>query len=272
MPDLERRLREAERIAREAGALALGYFRDREALTVERKGHQDWVSAADREVEALIRRRFAALCAGDAVLGEEAGLDGAAAGEMAAEGGLWVVDPIDGTAGFLGGLPSWCVSLAYVEAGALQLGVVYDPNADELFAARRGGGARLNGRPLRASQARSLTEGSVGVGLSSRTSSEPPLRFIAGLLAEGGLYFRNGSGALMLAYVAAGRLLGYYEAHINAWDCLGALAVLGEAGAWTNDFLAGDGLWRGNTVLAAAPGVRDALVGLAATAGTPVRG
>ena len=73
------------------------------------------------------------------------------------------------------------------------------------------------------------------------------------------MYQRNGSGALMLAYVAAGRLLGYYEAHINAWDCLAGIVLVREAGGWTNDFLSGDGLTHGNAVAASAPGLADAM-------------
>ena len=80
-------------------------------------------------------------------------------------------------------------------------------------------------------------------------------RFIAGLLDEGGMFQRNCSGALMLAYVAVGRLIGYYEPHINSWDCLAALALVREAGGWTSDFLAGDGLTQGNPVAAAVPGL-----------------
>ncbi|MEN8197554.1 MAG: inositol monophosphatase [Pseudomonadota bacterium] len=252
---LDARLGAAREIAREAGALALDYFRDLGSLTVERKGAQDEVSAADRAVEARIRQRLAENFPGEGILGEEGGLVGSAASSTQGSEGLWVVDPIDGTACFIVGIPVWCVSIAWIVGGEPTIGVVYDPNADEMFAARRGGGATLNNKPIRLNDDGNLEEGSVGVGYSMRCRPEDTLRFLEPLLDAGGMFQRNGSGALMLAYVAAGRLLGYYEPHINSWDCLAAICVVNEAGGWTNDFLAGDGLTAGNPIAAAAPGV-----------------
>lgn len=256
---LARRFDAAQAIAREAGQLALDYFRDLGALVVERKGLQDEVSIADRAVEDLIRARLAELFPDDGVLGEEGGLDGASAEAAQGADGLWVVDPIDGTACFLAGIPVWCVSIAFVAEGAPTLGVIYDPNNDELFAARRGHGAALNGAPIRVSAVESLTEGTVAIGYSTRSRPREILGILDRLLTAGGMFQRNGSGALMLAYVAAGRYLGYYEPHINSWDCLAGIALVDEAGGWTNDFLAGDGLTEGNPIAAAAPGVTDAI-------------
>jgi myo-inositol-1(or 4)-monophosphatase len=252
---ISERFSAARTIVREAGGLALGYFRDRRSLAVETKGAQDVVSDADRAVEAMILDRIAARFPGDALLGEETGglqsWDGATP--------VWVVDPIDGTACFVSGIPVWCVSIALVAGGEIEIGVVYDPNAEELFAVRRGHGATLNGAPMRPSRATSFAEGTVGIGYSPRRAAAPVVEAIARLLAEGGMFQRNGSGALMLAYVAAGRLIGYYEAHINSWDCLAALAMVREVGGWTNDFLTGDALTRGNAVAAAAPGLARAM-------------
>ena len=241
----------AEQIAREAGALALASFRDLPALAIETKGPQDVVSRADREVEDLIRERLLAQFPDDGILGEERGLTTGAA----AETGIWVVDPIDGTASFVAAIPAWCISIAYVVGREIELGVIYDPCHDEIFVAQRGAGATLNGQPIGVSAVASLADGVVGVGYSGRTTPAPVLDFMAPLLAAGGMYFRNGSGALMIAYVAAGRLIGYYEAHINSWDCLAAIALVREAGGWASDFLAGDGLMKGNHIIAAAPGV-----------------
>ncbi len=112
---------------------------------------------------------------------------------------------------------------------------------------------------MQPSAATSFTEGTVGVGYSPRRDSAPVVQTLSRLLAEGGMFQRNGSGALMLAYVAAGRLIGYYEAHINSWDCLAALTMIREVGGWTNDFLADDGLTRGNAVAASAPGLAGAM-------------
>ena len=161
-------------------------------------------------------------------------------------------------------MPLWCVSIAYVRQGRIEVGVIYDPNADELFAARHGQGAFCGEARISCSAADSLTQGTVGIGYSTRTSAATAVDSIRRLLDAGGIYQRNGSGALMLAYVGAGRLLGYLEAHINAWDCLAGILLVREAGGWTNDFLANDGLRHGNPVIAAAPGVTDAVRAVAA--------
>jgi len=260
---LDTRLDAARDIAREAGDLALEYFRDLGSLTIERKGAQDEVSEADRAVEALIRQRLAEKFPGEDILGEEGGLAGSAASATQDAGGLWVVDPIDGTACFIVGIPVWCVSIAWVVEGATAIGVVYDPNSGEMFAARRGGGATLNDTQIRLNGDENLAEGSVGIGYSMRCQPEDTMRFLEPLLAAGGMFQRNGSGALMLAYVAAGRLLGYYEPHINSWDCLAGICLINEAGGWTNDFLAGEGLTAGNPIAAAAPGVKSQIVSFA---------
>ncbi len=239
----------AKEIAREAGLLALARFRDRDGLEVVRKGPQDEVSAVDREVERLVRDRLATRFPEDGFFGEEDG------GSVADN--LWVVDPIDGTACFVVGIPVWSVSIAYVVGREIEIGVVYDPNSDELFAARRGNGARLGDVPIRPRAATSFRDGTVGIGYSPRTEPGPMIDVLSGLLEAGGMFQRNGSGALMLAYVACARYIGYYEAHINAWDCLAGIALVREAGGWTSDFLEGEGLAKGNALAAAAPGLAE---------------
>ena len=252
--DIQVRFAAACAIAREAGGLAHSYFRDYKALTVEIKDDRSQVSEADPAVEKLIRERLTALFPDDAFFGEEtgaSGLDGDAPG-------VWVVDPIDGTACFVAGLPVWCVSIAYVTGGEIEIGVVFDPNANEMFTASRGRGAHLNGDPIHSSPAASFSDGMVGIGYSPRTSAAPELAAFERLIGEGGTYVCNGTAALMIAYVAAGRLLGYYEAHLNSWDCAAALALARETGCWDNDFLAGGGLTHGNPIAVSAPGLAAA--------------
>lgn len=250
-PDASDRFLVAQAVAREAGRVALERFRRPEKLAVERKGPQDPVSDADRQVEALIRGEIAACFPRDGFLGEE---DGANAALQTASH-IWVVDPIDGTDCFVNGIPAWCVSIALAVKGRIELGVVYDPNAGELFAAARRCGATLNGAPVRASDAKDLSLGPVGIGFSQRIQPAPTLRALEKLLKNGGMFQRNGSGALSLAYVAAGRYLGYYEEHINAWDAMAGVLLVREAGGWTNNFFSGDCLAKGNAVLACAHGV-----------------
>ena len=254
MSPLER-IDQAESIIRDAGSLALDFFGRQAELHIERKGLQDTVSQADRAVETLIRQRLASCFAEDTFLGEESGNSGA----REACGFTWVVDPIDGTDCFINGIRAWCVSIALVGQGEVQGGVIYDPNAQELYKAVAGHGASLNGKPIHVSTADDLALGIVGVGFSHRVKPAPTLDILGKLLGAGGMYQRNGSGALMLAYVAAGRYLGYYEAHINSWDALAGVALVREAGGWTNDFLADDGLQKGSVVLASAPGVAAGL-------------
>ena len=248
------RLSAAQAAARTAGRNALGFYGDRSKLTVRVKGVQDRVTEADRSIEAEIRRDLSERFPNDAFLGEEGG---ASENALDTDGGLWVVDPIDGTDCFIFGLPSWCVSIAWVHHGAMTVGVIYDAIHDEMFSAVHGQGAFLNGGKIQVSDATDAKDGLIGVGYSPRVDPEHMLGAFRRLTESEGMFHRCGSGALSLAWVAAGRLIGYYEPHMNAWDCLAGLLLVREAGGWTNDFLAGDGLARGNAAAAAAPGVVD---------------
>jgi myo-inositol-1(or 4)-monophosphatase len=128
--------------------------------------------------------------------------------------------------------------------------MVHAPVRDELFAGGIGFPATLNGKPVGRHPGQTIRDGLVGAGYSPRVGPGEFLPVFEALLREGGMFFREGSGALALCYVACGRLLGYIEPHINSWDCLGAIAVIHAAGLKTNDFLAEDGLTRGNRILA----------------------
>jgi len=211
----------------------------------------DFCTEADRAVERLIteqlRTRF-----GDGIIGEEYGGEG---GES-----VWVVDPIDGTNEYIHGTKRWCVSMAYVRAGVTEAGVTYAASDDRLFSARRGGGAFLNGRRLGVSR---LAHGWVPV-IEAGWSDRIPVAGYAALLqrlaALGFEFRRHGSGALALAEVAAGLNDGYVELHMNAWDALAGMLLAAEAGATCNDFLADDGLTRGNRVVAATPEIWDRLI------------
>ena len=254
--DLTARFAAGQEIIREAGALALRHFKARDALDISQKGRQDLVSNADKEVEALIRARISAAFPDDTIMGEEDGLDG-----TVSDAGLWVVDPIDGTAPFLAGMGTWCVSVAYARPGAevdAPMGLIHVPCMDELYAALAGHGATLNGQAMTPHGATSLADGLFGVGFSTRCRREDVVPVFDGLFDAGGIHHNNGSGALMIAHVAAGALIGYFEPHINAWDCLAGIAMVREAGGWTSDFLADDGLATGNPLLATAPGVTAA--------------
>lgn len=256
MTNYSDRLEFASRTAREAGALALRYFADLDSLTVRSKGVQDMATEADVNTEALICDAIAAEYPQDAFLGEESS-DSFAVTDAP---GTWVVDPIDGTQPFVCGMRTWCISIAFYADGMVQVGVVYDPSNDELFAAVRGQGATLNGKKMQVADVASVSEGLVSVGYSTRVTPEDTLGPLARLLHANGMYHRSGSGALSLAYVAAGRLIGYFEPHMCAWDmAAGELLVL-EAGGKSNNCLPNDqALIDGNLALAAAPDIYNEL-------------
>jgi myo-inositol-1(or 4)-monophosphatase len=159
----------------------------------------------------LIRDRIKARFAEDAFLGEETGRT-----EFASREGIRAVGPVDGTQPFISGLTGWCVSIAFVLDGTLEMGFVSSPARGELFIGRRGANATLNGKAIRVSTAAHLTDGIVGVGYSPRVRPEEFLPLFFRLLGRGAMFFREGSGALTLCYVACGRLIGYVEPHINS--------------------------------------------------------
>lgn len=250
------RLRFACDTARKAGELALGYFSDLGSLTVQSKGIQDMATEADVNTETIIRDAIAAAYPNDAFLGEESSASFAVTGAP----GTWVVDPIDGTQPFICGIRTWCISIAYYSGGGVRLGVIYDPSSDEMFAARQGNGATLNGKPIHVADVTSLSEGLVSVGYSNRVTPEDTLLPLGRLLHADGMYHRSGSGALSLAHVAAGRLIGYFEPHMCAWDMAAGEFLVREAGGRSNDCLRDDeALVNGNLVVAAAAGVYEEL-------------
>ncbi len=224
MTNHSERLTFARELAERAGKLGMDYFRRLDSLTVEAKGHQDLVSEADREVELFVRAELAKAYPGDGVIGEEH------APTVGSTGYVWVIDPIDGTANFVRGIPAWCVVIACARDGVTVTGVIHEPSTGETFYGEKGGGAFLNGKPIRASASKSLGDGSLGIGFSNRRETAAVPGLITDLLAKGGVFFRNASGALMLAYVASGRLIGYIENHMNAWDCIAGLLLTEEAG------------------------------------------
>jgi myo-inositol-1(or 4)-monophosphatase len=257
-PDLDARFAFGSRLVVEAGEIAMGYFRRLGSLTIQSKGPQDMASEADLNTELLIRDRIAAAFPEDAFLGEETGQTTGVEGAR----GIWVVDPIDGTQPFISNMPNWCVSIAFVLDGRTELGFVAAPARGELFIARRGHGATLNGAPISVRKDARMTDGLLGLGYSSRIPPDEFLPLLGSVLTQGGMFYRDGSGALMLCDVACGRLLGYVEQHINSWDCLAALAMIEAAGGVVSDFLADDGMWRGHALAAAAPEIFPSLAAL----------
>ena len=255
---LDLRQHVAEAAIRDAGRLAADYFARRNELAIVHKGAQDLVSEADRACEELIVMRLSREFPEDGFLGEEGGArkSGAVA--------TWVIDPIDGTHNFLTGVPFWCVSIGLFSGDESLLGLIYHPPGDELFVARKNGGASLNGAAIHVSGESDIKRARICVGFSYRRPVADHMRGVEALLSAGCEYLRLGSGALGLAYVAAGRFDGYWERHLNSWDAAGGIALVQEAGGRTNDFWEDGGLSSGKEMLAATPGVFDVVKHLVA--------
>ena len=230
-------------LARDAGKIAHRGFG---TSSTKMKGVHDVVTEMDGLVERYIRSEIAKRYPQDAVLGEEQGEErGGAGGDR-----LWIIDPIDGTANYARGLPRYCVSIGYLERGVPLLGAIYDPSHDWLYAAARGEGAWRDGERLAVSPCADVDAAVVECGWSTRRPTAAYVDLLARVMEAGAAIRRAGSGALGLADVASGKVEAYAELHINAWDCAAGIVLVREAGGFTNDFFAGEGLAAGNPLLA----------------------
>ncbi len=238
-------------MAQELGELASRYFADQGSLNTQMKGAQDFVTEADHAVEVLFRKQIAAAFPDDSVMGEEMGGGGTDR--------LWIIDPIDGTANFARGDRQWCISIGFVAAGRPELGIIHAPSIGETYLGRRGQGATLNGKPIRAAETRDIRRSVVEFGWSTRMPTRLYIEAVERLYELGAHVKRSGSGALGLAQVAAGRTDGYAELHINSWDAAAALLIAEEAGARINEFFSGDWLEKGNPILATAPNLWEVI-------------
>nr|WP_316652218.1 inositol monophosphatase family protein [uncultured Gellertiella sp.] len=223
--DLSARLDIAEQAARAAGLLLVGHYGTRDQLAIEQKGRNDFVSNADREAEAVISGLIRAAFPQDGFLGEETGMAEAGNPDV-----IWCVDPLDGTTNFLKGAHNWCVSIGLWAHGVPVLGVIYDPVRDELFTGSDHHPATCNGKPIRVSDIDSFDRTALGLGRNQRVGPEAVPSDMLKLFHAGGSFRQVGAGALMLAYVAAGRVDGYFERHMWAWDAVAGLALIRAAG------------------------------------------
>ena len=225
----------AIRAARSAGNLIIRSLQHVEHLEVTTKGRNDFVSDVDRLAEQEIINAIQKSYPEHAILAEESGLHGD--NEV-----VWVIDPLDGTKNFLHGFPHYCVSIAIMVKGKIEHGVIYDPLRDELFTASRGAGAKLNDRRLRVTKRKELEGGLLATGFPFKY----PQYFAAYLETFKAVFpqvadiRRTGSAALDLAYVAAGRLDGYWEIGLEKWDLAAGVLLIEEAGGVVSDFTGGD--------------------------------
>ncbi|ABF41061.1 Inositol-1(or 4)-monophosphatase [Candidatus Koribacter versatilis Ellin345] len=212
-----------EAIAREAGALLLGYFHQR--VKIEYKGDVDLVTVADRASEKLIVDRVRATWPGYDIVGEEGTRDESGSDYR------WYIDPLDGTTNFAHGYPVFCVSMGLEHRGEMLAGVLYDPTRDELFAAEKGKGAYLNGAPIHVSATKRLCESLLATGFPShKRHKNPNIHFYHEITLHSHGVRRAGSAALDLANVACGRYDGFWEFNLNPWDTSAGTLLVTEAG------------------------------------------
>jgi myo-inositol-1(or 4)-monophosphatase len=216
-------------IAREAGALLMGYFHRR--VKVEYKGDVDLVTEADRASEALITKRIRERWPGHNIIGEE--------GTRSEQGSeyRWYVDPLDGTTNFAHGFPVFCVSLALEYRDERVWAVIFDPTREEMFTAEKGGGAFLNGQPIHVSSIGNLAECLVATGFPShKRHKNPNIFFYHQITLKTHGVRRAGSAALDLCDVACGRFDGFWEFNLNPWDTAAGVLIVQEAGGRVTRF------------------------------------
>lgn len=227
-------LKVAQEAALQAGQVLLDWQRK---FTTREKGTNDFVTDADFASQEAIYRHLMGNFSDHAFLGEE---DLGKNASLSHPGPIWVVDPLDGTANYVHQLQTYAVSIALVLEGKVELGVVYDPILRECFTAVREGGAFLNGEPLRTSGCPSAAKGMIAVSFSNAVprGSIEISRFIETLHTCQSVR-RLGSAALNLAYVAAGRLDGYFATSVKAWDIAAGVLLVEEAGGKVTDLVGG---------------------------------
>jgi myo-inositol-1(or 4)-monophosphatase len=247
----------AVRAARNAAAVVSDAAQDLKRLPTFAKEHGDIVSAADAEAENAIVATLSAAFPDHAVVGE----GGGARSGNPNSAWRWIVDPIDGTANFTHGYPYYAISIALAHGSKLTHAVVLDPVRDELFTAIKGRGALLNGVALRVSACTALEQALVGTVFPTRESPKLAtyLPIFEALLGRCAGIRRAGACALDLAYLAAGRLDGFWVMSLKSWDVAAGALLVHEAGGRVGDFAGGADYLRGDDVIAAAPGVFTAL-------------
>jgi myo-inositol-1(or 4)-monophosphatase len=246
------------RAARRAGDLIVRHINQLDAIKVDTKGRNDFVSEVDRMAEDDIIKTVRRSYPDHAFLAEESGASGDA--EF-----VWIIDPLDGTTNFLHGFPVFCVSIAVMQRGRLEHGVIYDPLRQELFTTSRGTGATVDGRKMRVSDTRLLEKALLGTGYPYKHDSDwldPYMEMLKSAMRETSGVRRPGAAALDLAYVAAGRLDGFWEIGLQPWDISAGVLMIQECGGIVTDLGGRDGWQQSGNVVAGNPKIHEALLRL----------
>ena len=245
--------------ARKAGKSLVRDFGEVEQLQVSLKGPGNFVSAADHRAEQIIYDELRRAREGYAFLMEERGEV-----EGADKTHRWIVDPLDGTTNFLHGIPIFNISIGLERDGQMVAGVVYNPAMNELYTAEKGKGAFLNDRRLRVAGRKSLMDCVVGTGTPTMSAKvhEAFLGEVRAVMNQVASFRRFGSAALDLCYVASGRLDGFWERHLNAWDMAAGILMIREAGGFVSDLGGGHDMFGTSSIVAGNAFVHKSLLGL----------
>ena len=241
--------------ARRAGNTLMRYQVNLEKLKVEVKGHNDYVSEADRKAESIVIDVVHKHYPDHAILGEESG-------SIGESDTVWIIDPLDGTTNFLHGFPVFCVSIGVQVKGRMEHAVVYDPCRQELFTASRGTGATLDGRKIRVSGRADLKQALIGTGFPFRQADsemEPYLSMFKKVLQGSSGVRRPGAAALGLCYVACGRLDGFWETGLAPWDLAAGSLIIREAGGIISGLDGSEDYMQSGHVLTGSPKIYSAL-------------
>ncbi|MCY1704829.1 inositol monophosphatase family protein [Pannonibacter sp. SL95] len=245
--------------AMKAGRSLVRDFGEVENLQVSRKGPSDFVSAADRRAEEIIRNELTKARPGYGLLMEESG-------EVEGDDGQhrWIVDPLDGTTNFLHGIPLFAISIALERQGQIVAGVIFNPVMDELYTCERGRGVFMNDRRLRVATRNALPDCLIGTGLPflGRGDHGRALKELRHVMPEVAGIRRCGAAALDLAFVASGRLDGFWEHGLNAWDMAAGLLMVREAGGFVCDVNGKDTMLESGSIVAGNEFVRAQLLKL----------
>jgi myo-inositol-1(or 4)-monophosphatase len=222
----------AIQVAREAGSVLVGRLG---TAQISNKGDIDLVTEADLASEELIIERIRSHYPQHGILAEESG-EAVQVGTGRSEW-KWIIDPLDGTTNYAHGYPCFCVSIAVECAGSIEIGVIYDPMRNEMFAAERGQGATLNDRRIRVSTIADLNRAMVCTGFPYNVRERPDFaRDFANFTMQAQAVRRDGSAAIDLAYVACGRFDGFFEDGLSPWDVAAGVLLIEEAGGRVTDF------------------------------------
>ena len=247
----------AVRAARQAGDLIARYVDRVDSLNVTEKSRNDFVSEVDKGAEQAIIETIQKSYPDHSILAEESG-------SHAGNEYEWIIDPLDGTTNFLYGFPQFAVSIALRHKGRITQGVVYNPVSQELFTASRGEGAQLNGRRLRVTSRKGLEGALLGTGIPYRDDQmhlmDDYFNMMKALIPGSAGIRRPGSASLDLAYVAAGRLDGFWEMDLNIWDIAAGVLLVEEAGGLVGDFKGGMDYLEKGDIVAASPKVFKAML------------